>query len=191
MQARTRWMVASAVGLMMLAASAGVPAAGEPSSEVVVMNAKSIRWAAAPPSLPKGAKVAVLLGDPSASGYYVMRLWMPSKYHIPLHYHARPEQVTVISGTVYVADDTTFSKKYAHAVSAGGYALLPASAREFVFTKRPTVVEIHGEGPFEVKYVDPNDDPQKWAEAQTYYFPKRFVVNEMNAAEPGEPIPTF
>ena len=191
MRYEARWVLASAVGILMLAASAAVPAANEPESEAVVMNAKSIRWAAAPPSLPKGAKVAVLYGNPSASGRYVMRLWLPAKYHIPLHYYAAPQQLTVVSGTLYVADDATYSKKYARAVSAGGFAFLPASAHQFVFTKRATVVEIHGAGPFEVKYVDPNDDPQKWAEAHTYYFPKRFLVNEMNAPGPGEPIPTF
>ncbi|HEX8739927.1 MAG TPA: cupin domain-containing protein, partial [Casimicrobiaceae bacterium] len=86
----------------MFAASAAVPAADEPASEPVVMNAKSIHWAAAPPSLPKGAKVAVLYGNPGAAGRYVMRIWLPAKYHIPLHYHSTPEQVTVISGTLYV-----------------------------------------------------------------------------------------
>lgn len=188
---KASWCLASAVGVLMFAASAAVPAADEPAPGAVVMNAKSIHWAAAPPSLPKGAKVAVLYGNPSATGRYVMRIWLPAKYHIPLHYHSTPEQVTVISGTLYVADDATYSKKYAHAVSAGGFAFLPASAHQFVFTKKAAVVEIHGAGPFEVKYVDPNDDPQKWAEAHTYYFPKRFLVNEMNAPGPGEPIPTF
>lgn len=191
MQRQYRWILASAVGVATLAVSAVAPAADESSPDQVVMNAKSIRWGAAPPSLPKGAKIAVLYGNPSESGRYVMRIWLPANYHIPLHYHAQPEQVTVISGTIYVADDTTYSKKYAHAVTAGGFAFLPASAHQFEFTKRAAVVEIHGAGPFEVKYVDPNDDPQKWAEAHTYYFPKRFVVNEMNASGPGEPIPTF
>lgn len=191
MRSEARWILVSAVGVVMLAASAAVPAADETASEQVVMNTKSIRWAAAPPSLPKGAKIAVLYGNPSAAGRYVMRIWLPAKYHIPLHYHSTPEQVTVISGALYVADDATYSKKYAHAVNAGGFAFLPAGAHQFVFTKRATVVEIHGAGPFEVKYVDPNEDPAKWAEAHTYYFPKRFVVDEMNAPGPGEPIPTF
>ncbi|MBS0324984.1 MAG: cupin domain-containing protein [Proteobacteria bacterium] len=191
MRYEARWLLASAVGVLVFAMSAAVPAADEPASEPVVMNAKSIRWAAAPPSLPKGARVAVLYGNPSASGRFVMRLWLPAKYHIPLHAQPAPQQVTVISGTLYVADDATYSKKYAHAVSAGGFVFLPANAHRFMFTKGATVVEIHGAGPFEVKYVDPNDDPQKWAEAHTYYFPKRFLVNEMNAPGPGEPIPTF
>ena len=159
--------------------------------EQVLINARSIRWSDAPPSLPKGAKIAVLYGDPGAAGPFVMRVLLPAKYRIPFHWHTQPEQLTVLSGELFVANDATYNKKYARAVKQGGFLYLPAKAQQYTFTKKKTIVEIYGMGPFDVKYVDPNSDPAKWEQAKAYYFPHKFEVNEMNAAESGEPIPTF
>ena len=42
------------------------------------MNGKDIKWGPAPPFFPKGAEFAVLSGDPSKDGLYVVRLKMPA-----------------------------------------------------------------------------------------------------------------
>lgn len=182
-------LVAGAVALAVPALA--IAADAVQAAEQVLINAKSMHWSDAPPSMPKGAKVVVLYGDPSAAGRYVMRMLLPANYRIPFHWHSEPQQLTVISGELYVANDATYNKKLAHGVKAGGFVFLPAKAQQYVFTKHTTVVEIHGSGPFDVKYVDPNNDPEKWAQAKMYYFPHRFEANEMNAPEGGEPIPTF
>ncbi|MHB8495569.1 MAG: cupin domain-containing protein [Casimicrobiaceae bacterium] len=183
------FLVSGAVALAMSAFAFAAAAPGAP--EQVLINARSIRWSAAPPSLPKGAKVAVLYGDPSGSGPFVMRMLLPAKYKVPFHWHTEPEQLTVLSGELFIANDATYDKKYARAVKPGGFLFLPAKAQQYAFTKKATIVEVYGTGPFDVKYVDPNNDPAKWEQAKTYYFPKKFEANEMNAPEAGEPIPTF
>ena len=43
---------------------------------------------------------AVLSGDPSKDGLYVLRLKMPANYKIAAHYHPTTEYVTVISRCV-------------------------------------------------------------------------------------------
>lgn len=48
-----------------------------------------------------------------------------------------------------------------HALKAGGYHFLPGKAHHYAFAKSATVVQIHGTGPFDINYLDPNDDPQK------------------------------
>ncbi len=63
----------------------------------------NIEWKAGPPSLPAGAKMAVLEGDPTKEGPFVMRLRAPAGYHIPPHTHPQTERVTVISGTMFLA----------------------------------------------------------------------------------------
>jgi hypothetical protein len=166
-------------------------AAANPAADQVLINAKNVKWSAAPPTLPKGAKVAVLHGDPSADGQYVMRIMMPPRYKIPFHWHSKTEHVTVISGALFVANTETFDKRIAHPVQQGGFLYLPARAQQFAFTKGATVIEIHGEGPYDVKYTNPSDDPQMGAQGKPYYFPKEYELNELNAAEGGEPIPSF
>jgi len=44
--------------------------------------------------------------------------------------------------------------------------------------------------PFDVKYTNPSDDPQMGGKTP-YYSPKEFELNELNAPEGAEPIPTF
>ena len=43
------------------------------------VNADGLTWGAAPQVLPKGAQIAVLSGDPSKDGLYVLRLKMPGE----------------------------------------------------------------------------------------------------------------
>ncbi len=64
-----------------------------------VVEANGIKWAAAPPSLPKGAQIAVLSGDPGKEGPFVLRFKLPAGYKVPPHMHGADENVTVISGT--------------------------------------------------------------------------------------------
>ena len=64
-----------------------------------VISGKEVKWSAAPPVLPKGAMIAVMAGDPAATGLVAVRLKMPAGYTIPAHWHPTDEQVTVLSGT--------------------------------------------------------------------------------------------
>ena len=67
-----------------------------------------VRWGNGPASLPAGAKLAVLEGDPRKEGSFVMRLKLPDGYRIPPHTHAKPERVTVISGTFNIGTGDRF-----------------------------------------------------------------------------------
>lgn len=174
-----------------VACLSGASVAMAEMADAALVNSKNLRWAAAPPTLPKGAKVAVLYGNPLAKGPYVMRFMLPSRYKIPFHWHSQTEQVTVLSGALYVVNNESADNKYAHAVKSGGFLFLPAQAHQLAYTKGATVVEIHGEGPFDVQYVNPNDDPEKWAQSKRYYFPAQYESNELNAPDSGEPIPAF
>ena len=62
------------------------------------VNASQIKWGPAPDFIPKGAQIAVLSGDPSKEGLYVVRLKVPAGYKIPAHNHPTAEMVTVNSG---------------------------------------------------------------------------------------------
>jgi hypothetical protein len=45
-------------------------------------------------------------------------------------------------------------------IAAGGYAEAPAKMNHYAWTSSPTIVQIHGQGPFAITYVDAADDPR-------------------------------
>ena len=133
------------------------------AGDEVMLNKGDIKWGAAPPSLPKGAKLAVLYGDPGKSGPYTLRLMAPAGYRIPPHLHSQAEHLTVVSGTLFLGMGDKVDKSHSHALGSGGYHYLPAKAHHYAFTKAATVVQVSGEGPFDIVYLNPADNPEKEA----------------------------
>ena len=131
------------------------------SSEHVMYAAADLKWGDAPPSLPAGAKIAVLDGDPGKSGMFTIRLQMPAGFKIPAHTHPTAEHVTVISGTLNLGMGPKFDDATAKAMTAGAYAVMPAGMQHFAGSKEGCIVQVHAMGPFEVKYVNPADDPRQ------------------------------
>ena len=132
-------------------------------TDQVLVNPGEIKWMDAPPVLPKGAKIGVLYGDPFKSGPFVIRLMAPAGYKLPPHWHSQTENLTIVSGTLFLGSGDKMDPSHAHALKTGGYHYLPAKAHHYAFTKVATVVQIHGEGPFDITYVNEKDDPQKTA----------------------------
>ena len=128
------------------------------------MNTSEIKWGDAPPVLPKGAKMAVLSGDPGKAGPFVVRLQVPASYKIPPHWHSADEDLTVISGSFNLGEGDKMEMKGAHELKAGGFHHLPAKTHHFAFSKAPSVVQINSVGPFDIVYIDPKDDPSKAAD---------------------------
>lgn len=145
----------------MLLCLGAAPAAAQDAAmgEMTMTNPSALKWVDAPPGLPKGAKLAVLQGDPSKDGPYVVRLKTPAGYKVPPHWHTKTENLTVISGALYLGSGDTMDMNGAHALKAGGYHYLPGGAHHYAFTRAATVVQIHGTGPLDIKYVNPQDDP--------------------------------
>jgi quercetin dioxygenase-like cupin family protein len=73
----------------------------------------SIEWKAGPVAIPPGAKMAVLEGDPTKEGSFVVRFHFPEGYHIPPHTHPKTERVTVISGVLYLATGESLDRNSA------------------------------------------------------------------------------
>jgi quercetin dioxygenase-like cupin family protein len=120
-----------------------------------------IQWKEGPPSLPPGAKFAILEGDPSKEGFFLMRLRVPDGYHIPPHTHPKTERVTVISGTFKIAMGEQLERSKAHTLPAGAYGFWPAGMKHAAWAEGETVVQIHGIGPWAINYLNPADDPRK------------------------------
>ena len=125
-------------------------------------NTDEVKWGDAPPVFAKGAKMAVLSGDPGKAAPFVARLMLPANYKISPHWHSADEDLTIISGTFYLGEgDKLDQGAHVHALKAGGYHHLPAKAHHFAYSKGATVVQINGMGPFDITYINPADDPSK------------------------------
>jgi hypothetical protein len=119
-----------------------------------------LKWQEGPPSLPPGAKITVLEGDPTREGPFVFRVKVPDGYRIPPHTHPKPERVTILAGTFHIGMGEKFDSSRGQEMPAGTYGTWPAGMKHFVWVKGETVVQFHGEGPWKINYVNPDDDPR-------------------------------
>lgn len=131
------------------------------SHNVVAVTPDALEWVAAPPMLPAGAKVALLQGDPSQPGAFVVRLVLPAGYRIAPHSHPTHEHVTVLRGTLNVGMGKSFDQAATTPLAPGSFAVMPAGMNHFVWVDAETELQIHGTGPFTVNYVNPADDPRR------------------------------
>jgi quercetin dioxygenase-like cupin family protein len=126
-----------------------------------LVTAEQVKWEAAPPSLPAGAKLAALDGDPAKPGFFTMRLWMPDGYRIQPHYHPNYERVTVLSGTLYLGEGDRFDESVAKPLPTGSYSSMPPGMHHFGYAKGETVLQLSTIGPWGITYINPADDPRK------------------------------
>jgi quercetin dioxygenase-like cupin family protein len=129
-------------------------------ADLAVRTPESMNWMDAPPSLPPGAKIAVLEGDPGKEGPFVFRAKLPDGYRIPPHTHPKTERITVLAGTFHVGMGEKFDSARAKALTAGTYGFWPAGMKHYVFAEGETVIQFHGNGPWSLTYVNPADDPR-------------------------------
>lgn len=131
------------------------------STHAALYPPADIQWKDGPPSLPPGAKFALLEGDPRIEGPFVLRIRVPDGYHIPAHTHPKPERVTVISGTFKLAMGENPKKENAQVLPAGSFGIWPPGMIHAAWMEGETIVQIHGIGPWSINYVNPDDDPRE------------------------------
>ena len=95
-----------------------------------------------------GVLIAPLFGVPSRAEYYVFRAKYPRNTVNAPHHHPGDEELTVISGTLYIGHGATMDRDKAIAYPPGSYLREPAGTVHFLFTKDEIVeVEVRGMGP--------------------------------------------
>ena len=142
------------------------PASAAPAAEHVMVVPADMKWVDAPPSMPKGAKFAVLSGDPAAPGPFTIRIKIPANYRVPPHFHPETENLTVISGDFRMGLGDTFEESKGHAVPAGGFIVMPKTAHHYAWSKKGAVVQVHAVGPWGITYINPTDDPRNANQAK-------------------------
>ena len=119
-----------------------------------------LKWGAGPPSLPSGAQMAVVSGDPGKAGMFTVEIKFPAGYAVPAHSHPTKETLTVLSGKVGYGMSNKLDKAKAKWLTAGHKAVMNAKMNHWVFADAPADVQVSGMGPFVIDYVNPKDDPR-------------------------------
>jgi len=136
--------------------------AGQTDSAKHAFTPDAMPYGPAPASVQPGAQLAVLEGNPGATtGEYTIRLKMPDGYRIAPHWHPKRENVTVISGTFKVGMGDRFDESKMGDFPAGSFAYLDPDMHHYAMASGEVVVQIHGASPFQINYVNPDDDPSR------------------------------
>jgi len=146
---------------------ASPPAFADPAAhgEHIMVEADKLVWKDNP-TLPPGAKIAIIEGNPKEAGLFAFRLKFPAGYRIPPHEHPVTGHVTVLAGTFHIAVGNRFDTTSGDAVPIGGYSLMPANTQHYAWADGETIIQIHGLGPWGIKYVNAADDPRIVGSAQ-------------------------
>jgi hypothetical protein len=130
-------------------------------AEQLIHRPGEIEWRPGPGSFEPGAEFAVLEGDPSEPGVFNMRIRMPDGFVIAPHWHPGVERVTVLSGTFHLGHGEALDRQAADRLPAGSHFSLPPEMRHYAFTEGETVIQLSSIGPWEINYVNADDDPRR------------------------------
>lgn len=132
----------------------------EGPDEHVIELPGEIAWGEAPASLERGAEAAVLEGDPSEVGIFTLRIRMPDDYLIAPHWHPGVERVTVLSGNFHLGSGAEVDRTETEVLEAGSYTAIPPETEHYAIAEGETVIQLTSMGPWELNYVNPDDDPR-------------------------------
>jgi anti-sigma factor ChrR (cupin superfamily) len=153
--------LAATLALSSIAAPVALAQSGtHMASDHMMATPDELKWVDIP-SLPPGAKLAVIEGPLNQPGPITFRLKLPANYQVPAHWHPAIEHVTVISGTFNMGTGDKLDRAKTKALTAGSVAIMQPKTNHFGWTKDETIVQVHGVGPWGVTYVNPADDPRK------------------------------
>jgi quercetin dioxygenase-like cupin family protein len=129
--------------------------APQDSSDFVRITPAQIHWQDIPNA--HGAQQAILLGDPTKPGMYVVRVKFPPHIMDLPHRHSMARYVTVIEGTWVTGTGDTFNLANAVALKPGSVMLHPANGVHWDGSggADTVIVQIVGEGPATTTPVDP------------------------------------
>ena len=114
-------------------------------------------FAAFPPSV----RLAVMVGEPSEPGLYVIRVKMSAGARLMPHRHPEDRIYTVMSGVFYVGLGDRFDGDSVKAYPPGSVLVLPADTPHFHWAKcGEYVTQVTAIGPLGLEYLDSANDPR-------------------------------
>jgi hypothetical protein len=132
--------------------------ASKPRPSHVIVTPDQLVWK---PLIP-GVEMAVVSGNPDKKGgLYVIRIRTEGEVRVPPHWHVTDEHVTVLAGSFLMAHGEKYDASKLIELKAGAHSMVPATMRHFGLHRAGNVIEVFGEAPFVVNFVNPEDDPKR------------------------------
>lgn len=159
-------LVPAAIAILLAYAGAAYAEADQKIDRMIVgamevITPDTLAWQDEP-ILPKGAKSALVVGDPNKAGVFIAYLKFPPNYQIPSHTHPFAEVITVLRGKLGNGMGDKYDAQKGEILNAGSSFTLPANHAHYVWTTdEETIVELIATGPWDITYTDPSEDPRK------------------------------
>ena len=113
------------------------------------------------PSFPAAARLAIVVGEPSQTGPYTIRVKVPRGVKLMPHRHPEDRVYTVISGTFYIGLGDKFDAEKLQAYPPGAVIILPGNTSHFHWAKSSEyVTQVTAIGPLGLEYIDSKNDPR-------------------------------
>jgi quercetin dioxygenase-like cupin family protein len=113
------------------------------------------------PAFPPTVRLAVLVGEPSRPGPYVVRVKVPSGVKLMPHRHPEDRIYTVMSGVFYIGLGDQFDDDKMKAYPPGCVVVLPGDTPHFHCAKSGEyVTQVTAIGPLGLEYLNLQDDPR-------------------------------
>ena len=114
------------------------------------------------PAFPPSVRLAVVVGNPSEPGPYLIRVKVPSGVKLMPHRHPEDRIYTVMSGVFYIALGEQFDGENVGAYPPGSVIVLPGDTPHFHWAKSGEyVTQVSAIGPLGLEYLDHHDDPRE------------------------------
>ena len=106
-----------------------------------------------------GAKLAVVFGDPSKPGLYVIRAYFPPGVMSSPHFHGEDRHVIVVQGTWNAGTDDSWDPKATTPLKTGTYMFHKAGAVHYDGSAgdQGAMVQIVGMGPSKTTFLFPKE----------------------------------
>jgi quercetin dioxygenase-like cupin family protein len=138
----------------LLVAATTLTLADTNKKEIFAFTPAQVRWFT-PSYYTDGRERAQLFGDSGQAGLWVDRVKIPTGGRVLAHKHPQDELITVIEGTWYLGEGTTFNPTSLKGYPAGSFIVIPANVPHFVAAKEGSViVQINGNGKFQTDYLE-------------------------------------
>ena len=109
-------------------------------------------------------RLAVVVGDPSQAGPYVLRVKVPSDVKLMPHMHPEDRIYTVMSGVFYIGLGERFDGNAVRAHPPGAVIVLPGNTAHFHWAKSGMSTQVTAIGPLGLEYLNGADDPRRRVE---------------------------